>query len=44
MQKVEEALQNGSEITRNGIVLEDYPKYQLIVDCNALSVDIENEM
>lgn len=44
MQKVEEALQNGSEITRNGIVLEDEPEYQLIVDCNALSVDIENEI
>jgi U4/U6 small nuclear ribonucleoprotein PRP31 len=44
MQKVEEALQNGSEITRNGIVLEDDPEYQLIVDCNALSVDIENEI
>jgi len=44
MQKVQEALQNGSEITRNGIVLEDDPEYQLIVDCNALSVDIENEI
>ena len=37
-------MQNGSEITRNGIVLEDDSKYQLIVDCNALFVDIENEI
>eukprot|EP01018_Ginkgo_biloba_P007665 Gb_18679 [translate_table: standard] len=44
MQKVEEALQKGSEISKNGIVLEDDPEYQLIVDCNALSVDIENEI
>eukprot|EP01018_Ginkgo_biloba_P034331 Gb_40946 [translate_table: standard] len=44
MQKVEEALQKGSEISKNGTVLEDDPEYQLIVDCNALSVDIENEI
>ncbi|KAH9324645.1 hypothetical protein KI387_004823, partial [Taxus chinensis] len=44
MQKVKEALQKGSEIDRKGIVLEDEPEYQVIVDCNALSVDIENEI
>eukprot|EP01018_Ginkgo_biloba_P011251 Gb_32659 [translate_table: standard] len=44
MQKVEEALQKGYENSKNGIVLEDDPEYQLIVDCNALSVDIENEI
>ncbi|GMH20715.1 hypothetical protein Nepgr_022556 [Nepenthes gracilis] len=44
MQKVEDALQKGSENSDHGIVLEDDPEYQLIVDCNALSVDIENEI
>ncbi|KAH9611045.1 hypothetical protein KSS87_006921 [Heliosperma pusillum] len=44
MQKVEEALLKGSEVPEHGIVLEDDPEYQLIVDCNALSVDIENEI
>eukprot|EP01018_Ginkgo_biloba_P000857 Gb_36118 [translate_table: standard] len=44
MQKVKEALQKGYENLKNGIVLEDDPEYQLIVDCNALSVDIENEI
>ncbi|KAL2902384.1 U4/U6 small nuclear ribonucleoprotein Prp31-like protein [Bienertia sinuspersici] len=44
MQKVEDALQKGSEISDHRIVLEDDPEYQLIVDCNALSVDIENEI
>ncbi|XP_021726991.1 U4/U6 small nuclear ribonucleoprotein Prp31 homolog [Chenopodium quinoa] len=44
MQKVEDALLKGSEIPEHGIVLEDDPEYQLIVDCNALSVDIENEI
>lgn len=43
-QKVEDALEKGSEIPDHGIVLEDDPEYQLIVDCNALSVDIENEI
>ena len=43
-QKVEDALQNGSDMTNHGMVLEDDPEYQLIVDCNALSVDIENEI
>ncbi|KAG6429590.1 hypothetical protein SASPL_107642 [Salvia splendens] len=42
--KVEDALENGSENSTHGIVLEDDPEYQLIVDCNALSVDIENEI
>ncbi|XP_042030744.1 uncharacterized protein LOC121777526 [Salvia splendens] len=42
MQKVEDALENGSENSTLGIVLEDDPEYQLIVDCNALFVDIEN--
>lgn len=44
MQKVEDALEKGSDIPDHGIVLEDDPEYQLIVDCNALSVDIENEI
>ncbi|CAL1385134.1 unnamed protein product [Linum trigynum] len=39
MQKVEESMVKGS-----GMVLEDDPEYQLIVDCNALSADIENEI
>ncbi|KAK4788730.1 hypothetical protein SAY86_020049 [Trapa natans] len=44
MQKVEDALQKGSDISMHGLVLEDDPEYQLIVECNALSVDIENEI
>ncbi|KAL6547270.1 U4/U6-U5 snRNP complex subunit prp31 [Orobanche minor] len=44
MQQVEYALGKGSENSSHGIVLEDDPEYQLIVDCNALSVDIENEI
>ncbi|XP_027100321.1 U4/U6 small nuclear ribonucleoprotein Prp31 homolog [Coffea eugenioides] len=44
MQKVEDALEKGSDISNQSIVLEDDPEYQLIVDCNALSVDIENEI
>ncbi|MCL7039194.1 hypothetical protein MKW94_009351 [Papaver nudicaule] len=44
MQKVEAALQKGSETTEQGFSSEDDPEYQLIVDCNALSVDIENEI
>ncbi|KAJ6328840.1 hypothetical protein OIU77_010512 [Salix suchowensis] len=44
MQKVEDALEKGSGVQDHGIVLEDDPEYQLIVNCNALSVDIENEI
>ncbi|URD92862.1 U4 U6 small nuclear ribonucleoprotein [Musa troglodytarum] len=44
MQKVDDALEKGTDISIHGIVLEDDPEYQLIVDCNALSVDIENEI
>ncbi|CAA3006951.1 U4 U6 small nuclear ribonucleo Prp31 homolog [Olea europaea subsp. europaea] len=45
MQKVEDALdEKGFETSDKGIVLEDDPEYQLIVECNALSVDIENEL
>ncbi|KAI3887377.1 hypothetical protein MKX03_002781, partial [Papaver bracteatum] len=44
MQKVEAALQKGSETEEQGFSSEDDPEYQLIVDCNALSVDIENEI
>ncbi|KAL8161583.1 hypothetical protein V2J09_013072 [Rumex salicifolius] len=44
MKKVEAALQNESIKADNTIVLEDDPEYQLIVDCNTLSVDIENEI
>jgi U4/U6 small nuclear ribonucleoprotein PRP31 len=41
---VEEALQKGSDVSIQGVDLEDDPEYQLIVECNALSVDIENEI
>ncbi|XP_028778542.1 LOW QUALITY PROTEIN: U4/U6 small nuclear ribonucleoprotein Prp31 homolog [Neltuma alba] len=44
MQKVEEALEKGSDVSNQGVDLEDDPEYQLIVECNALSVDIENEI
>ncbi|XP_004491743.1 U4/U6 small nuclear ribonucleoprotein Prp31 homolog isoform X1 [Cicer arietinum] len=44
VQKVEEALKKGSDVTIQGVDLEDDPEYQLIVECNALSVDIENEI
>lgn len=44
LQKVEDALQKDSDVSNQGIVLEDDPEYQLIVECNALSVDIENEI
>ncbi|XP_068638268.1 U4/U6 small nuclear ribonucleoprotein Prp31 homolog [Aristolochia californica] len=44
VQKVEEGLEKVSDISNHGLVLEDDPEYQLIVDCNALSVDIENEI
>ncbi|KAK6931078.1 Nop domain [Dillenia turbinata] len=44
MKKVEDALQRGSDVSNMGIVLEDDPEYQFIVDCNALLVDIENEI
>lgn len=44
MQKVDDALQKGSDISDSMTVLEEDPEYQLIVDCNALSVDIENEI
>ncbi|KAF5746617.1 Pre-mRNA processing ribonucleoprotein binding region-containing protein isoform 1 [Tripterygium wilfordii] len=42
--KVEDALQKDSDISNRALVLEDDPEYQLIVDCNALSVDIVNEI
>ncbi|KAH7849090.1 hypothetical protein Vadar_012850 [Vaccinium darrowii] len=42
MKKVEDALEKRSDLSSiSGIVLQDY---QLIVDCTALSVDIENEI
>lgn len=44
MQKVDDALQKGSDISSSTTVLEENPEYQLIVDCNALSVDIEDEI
>ncbi|KAK6922162.1 Prp31 C-terminal, partial [Dillenia turbinata] len=44
MKKVQDALEKGSDVSNMGMVLEDDPEYQLIVDCNALSVDIENEI
>lgn len=43
-QKVEEALGKDSDGAEKGAVLEDDPEYKLIVDCNQLSVDIENEI
>ncbi|KAH1205087.1 U4/U6 small nuclear ribonucleoprotein Prp31 [Glycine max] len=45
IQKVEEALhKKESEVLFQVVDIEDDPEYQLIVDCNALSVDIENEI
>lgn len=45
MQKLDDALKKESDMTSsNTNILEDDPEYQLIVDCNALSVDIENEI
>jgi U4/U6 small nuclear ribonucleoprotein PRP31 len=44
MHKVEEALGKDSDGAEKGTVLEDDPEYKLIVDCNQLSVDIENEI
>lgn len=45
LQKVEDALLKGMDNNPNKvIVLEDDPEYQLIVECNQLSVDIENEI
>ena len=44
LQKVEDALQKGTDFSNQGFILEEDPEYQLIVDCNALSVDIENEI
>jgi U4/U6 small nuclear ribonucleoprotein PRP31 len=43
IQKVEEALEKG-ERTEGNFLIEDDPEYQLIVNCNSLSVDIENEI
>ena len=44
MQKVEGALEKNIDLSNQGFILEEDPEYQLIVDCNALSVDIENEL
>ncbi|CAE5962685.1 unnamed protein product [Arabidopsis arenosa] len=44
MQKVEEALRKDLDGSDKGTVLEDDPEYKLIVECNQLSVDIENEI
>lgn len=44
LQRVEDALQKGSNEWNQGFALEDDPQYRLIVDCNALSMDIENEI
>ncbi|PWA76320.1 pre-mRNA processing ribonucleoprotein binding region-containing protein [Artemisia annua] len=44
MKKVEDALEKGSDMSNQGMVLEDDPEYQLIMECNTLSVDIENEI
>lgn len=37
-------MKNGTDTSFKGVVVEDDPEYQLIVDCNALSVDIDNEI
>eukprot|EP00249_Psilotum_nudum_P017496 c26351_g1_i3 orf=582-2063(-) len=44
MKKVESALANGTTVSLIGLVSEDDPEYQLIVDCNTLSVDIDYEI
>ncbi|CAL9041673.1 unnamed protein product [Musa banksii] len=44
LQKLDDALEKGTDISSHGIVLEDDPEYQAIVDCNSLSVDIKNEI
>lgn len=45
MKKVDEAIASGTqESSFKGTVVEDDPEYQLIVDCNTLSVDIDNEI
>ncbi|KXG30826.1 hypothetical protein SORBI_3004G250800 [Sorghum bicolor] len=43
MQKVEDALERGISDSNQGAILEDQ-EYQLVVDCNALSIDIDNEI
>ncbi|CAN6246238.1 unnamed protein product [Urochloa humidicola] len=43
MQKVEDSLERGICDSNHGAILED-KEYQLIVDCNALSLDIDNEI
>ncbi|XP_051192858.1 U4/U6 small nuclear ribonucleoprotein Prp31 homolog isoform X2 [Lolium perenne] len=43
VQKVEDAVQRATTVPNQGSILEDLD-YQLIVDCNALSVDIDNEI
>ena len=42
-QKVEDAVQRDVTVPNQGSIVED-PEYQLIVDCNALSVDIDSEI
>ncbi|GLT36535.1 hypothetical protein SLA2020_109070 [Shorea laevis] len=44
MQKVEDALQKGSDISNQGMALEDDAECQLIVDCNTSLVEFENEI
>ncbi|KAJ9554537.1 hypothetical protein OSB04_018582 [Centaurea solstitialis] len=44
MKKVEDALEKGSDISNQSLGLEDDPEYLLIVECNTLLVDIENEI
>lgn len=41
---MEEALGKEIESSKVGVVTEDDSEYQLIVDCNTLSADIENEI
>ncbi|XP_017217849.1 U4/U6 small nuclear ribonucleoprotein Prp31 homolog [Daucus carota subsp. sativus] len=42
MQKVESALEKGSDVSKHGGV--DDPEYKLVVDCTTLLLDIENEI
>ncbi|XP_058195495.1 U4/U6 small nuclear ribonucleoprotein Prp31 homolog [Rhododendron vialii] len=44
MLKVEDFLEKGFDMSKNGAVLEDDPEYQLVIDCDALLVAIENEI
>jgi RNA processing factor Prp31 len=44
VQKVEGAFSQGIDEGRTRLVSEGDPEYQLIIDCNTLLVDIDNEI